>query len=174
MPTIGHLIIGFFLPFLVSFILNKKYLIEINLCFLAGSILPDTWTIIRIFIYPDITKYISWNITHGFMVWIIWGLIFAVIFYFLFKKFSRLQFIQIFLILLSAGWLHLGFDMSTQPVDIVGGFRLDFLDFFTSVRIMKEQDLIIVFYFVFIIIPIILLVVVINKGGLKINEDRIK
>ncbi len=115
------------------------------------------------FIFPDITKYISWNITHGFIIWIIWGLIFASIFYFLFKRIPKLQFIQIFLILLSAGWLHVGFDMTTQPVRIVGNFRLEFLDFFTFVRILKEQDVIVVFYFIFIIIPIILLVVAINK-----------
>jgi len=53
--------------------------------------------------------------------------------------------------------------MTTQPVRIVGSFRLELLDFFTSVRILEEQDFIIIFYFVFIIIPIILLVIAINK-----------
>ena len=164
MPTIGHLIIGIIIPILIYFTLNKKYSIEIILYFLAGSILPDTWTIIRMFIFPDITKYISWNITHGFIAWIIWGFIFSIIFYFSFKKVSKLRFNQIFLTLLSAGWLHLGLDMLTQSVRIIGDFRLEFLDFFTEFEILKEQDFIIVFYFIFIVIPILLLLIEIKKG----------
>ena len=165
MPTIGHILIGIILPFLFCFILNKKYSIEIGLYFLAGSVLPDVWTIIRIFIFPDIIKYISWNTTHGFIAWIIWGFIFAIIFFLLFKKVSKLQFTQIFFVLLVVGWLHLGLDMLTQPVRIIGSFELEFLDFFTSFRILKEQDFIIVFYFVFIIVPVMLLIITINRGN---------
>ena len=156
MPTIGHLIIGILIPILICFALNEKYSIEIGLYFLAGSILPDTYTIIRIFIFPDINKHVSWNITHGIVAWIIWGFIFTSIIFISFRKVSKLKFIQIYVILLIAGWLHLTVDMMTQPVRIIGNFHLSVLDFFTTGSILGEQDFIIVFYII-LVIPIILL-----------------
>jgi len=165
MPTIGHLVIGVLIPLLMYYALNKKICFETELYFIAGSVLPDTYTVIKLFIFPDICKYISWNFTHGFIVWIIWCFIFAFIFQFLFQRISKLRLTQIFIILFSAGWLHLGLDMLSDPVRIVGDYYLSIESFYTPFMIMKEQDFITVFYIVFIILPIALLVVEIRKEG---------
>ncbi len=172
MPTIGHILVAILLPLLISKGLNKKVSIEMMLYFMFGTIFIDIWTIIRIFIFPDIVKYIPWNFTHGFIAWIIWGLIFSAIFYFSFKRISKLHFFQIFFILLIAGWLHLGLDMLIQPVRIVGNFKLEFLDFYTTIKILNEQDFIIIFYIIFIVIPIILLIIWIKKEGLNENIKK--
>jgi len=169
MPTIGHLIIGIIIPILIYFALNKKYSVEVGLYFLAGSILPDIYTIIKMFIFTDIRKYVSWNITHGIVAWIVWGFIFTIIIFISFRKISKLKFTQIYIILLLAGWLHLTIDMMTQPVRIIGNVHLSFSDFFTTETILCEQDFIIVFYII-LIIPIILLtryIKEIKKGEIK-------
>ena len=162
MPTIGHFI-GILIPILLYLGLNKKISLEIELYFIAGSILPDTYTIIKIFIFPDIVKYIPLNITHGFIIWIMWSFIFAIIFYCIFHRISKLQFSQIFFVLLSAGWIHLGLDMLTQPVWIIGDFKLSILSFYTDFKILGEQDFIVIFYLIFLIIPLIILLIVIRK-----------
>ncbi len=163
MPTIGHLVVGILIPFLMYYTTNKKFSIEIELYFIVGSVLPDIYIFVKIFIFPDIYKYIPWNIPHGFIIWILLGFIFTIIFYFSFKKVSKLRLIQIYIILLSAGWLHFGIDMLTQPVRIIGDFNLSISSFYTIFTILGEQDFIIVFYIVFIIIPITLLLVEIRK-----------
>lgn len=163
MPTIGHLVIGIYIPLLMFYILSKKFSIEIVLYFIVGSILPDIYTIIKIFIYPDIYKYIPWNVPHGFLSWIVWGFITAAVLYLLFHRISKLRVIQIFTILLSAGWLHLGLDMTIQQVRIVGDFYLSFSSFYTQLTILGEQDLIVIFYIIFIITPILLLVIEVKK-----------
>ena len=174
MPTIGHLIIGVLIPFLIFHVLNKKFSFEVGLYFIIGSILPDTYTIIKLFIFPDIVKYISWNITHGVVSWIIWGFGFAIGFHILFHKISKLKLKQIFIVLLSAGWLHLGLDMLTQPVRIIGDCYLSILSFYTHVMILEEQDFIVVFYFIFIIIPLLMIITQIRKITLDLNENYIK
>ena len=163
MPTIGHLIIGLLIPILLFYALDKKFSIEIELYFIVGSVLPDTYTIIRLFIFPNIVKYISWNITHGIVAWIIWGFIFAVIFHISFHRVSKMKLKQIFIILLSSGWLHLGLDMLTQSTRLIGNISLSILSFYTPFMILEEQDFIIVFYIVFLIIPIVLLIIEIKK-----------
>ncbi|HUS50538.1 MAG TPA: metal-dependent hydrolase [Candidatus Paceibacterota bacterium] len=163
MPTISHLIIGALIPVLIYVALNKKISIETVLYFIAGSILPDLYTFVKIFVFSDVCKYISWNAPHGVIAWIIWGFVFAIIFHFSFQRFSKLKLKQIFIILLSAGWLHLGLDMLTEPVRIIGDCYLSISSFYTSVMILKEQDFIIVFYVIFIIIPIMLLLIEIRK-----------
>lgn len=168
MPTIGHLVIGILIPLIFYYTLNQKVSIETELYFVIGSILPDTYTIIKIFIYPDIYKYISWNFTHGIIAWIIWAFISTIIFYFSFHRISKLQFVQIFLILLSAGWLHLGNDMLTQPVRIIGDFYLSISSFYTPFMILEEQDFILIFYIIFIIIPIVLLLIEIRSERLEV------
>ncbi len=170
MPTIGHLVIGILIPLIFYYILNQKVSIETELYFVIGSILPDIYTIIKIFIYPDIYKYISWNVPHGIIAWIIWAFISTIIFYFSFHRISKLQFIQIFLILLSAGWLHLGNDMLTQPVRIIGGFCLSISSLYTPFMILEEQDFILIFYIIFIIIPIVLLLIEIRSERLGVLD----
>lgn len=163
MPTVGHLLVGILTPLLIGYVLNKKKIIEISIYFLIGSILPDTYTIIKLFIFPDIIKYISINITHGFIIWIVWSYIFSIVLFFTFRKISKLQFIQIYYIILSAGWLHLGLDMMIQPVRIIGDFHLSIYSFYTSIMILEEQDFVVVFYVFFILIPIIILIIAIKK-----------
>lgn len=169
MPTIGHILLGVVAPVLIGYVLNKKIPIEILIYFLIGSILPDTYTIIRLFIYPDIVEYISFNITHGFIIWIFWSYVFAVIFRSLFYRISKLNFTKIFFILLSAGWLHLGLDMLTQPTIIIGDFSLSILSFYTEFQILGEQDFIVVFYIFFILIPLTLLIMIIKKENNHVN-----
>lgn len=163
MPTVGHLFIGILTPLSIGYVLNKKNIIEILIFFLIGSILPDTYTLIKLFIFTDIVKYIPINITHGFIIWIVWSYILSIVLFFIFRKISKLQFIQIFYIILSAGWLHLGLDMLTQPVRIIGGFHLSVYSFYTSIMILEEQDFVVVFYMFFILIPIIILIMAIKK-----------
>jgi len=158
MPTIGHLIIGIVIPVLIYYTLNKNFSIEICLYFIVGSILIDTYSIIKIFIFPDIVKYITWNVPHGFFSWIICSFIITSIFYLFFRKVSKLRFIQIFYIILLAGWIHLGLDMLVQPVRIIGELNLSILDFYTKFMILEEQDFIVVFYIIFIFIPTLLLI----------------
>ena len=163
MPTAGHLLIGILTPLLIGYVLNKKNIIEISIYFLIGSVLPDTWTIIKFLLFPDIVKYIPINITHGFIIWIVWSCIFSIILFFTFRKISRLRFIQVFYIILSAGWLHLGLDMMIQPVRIIVDFYLSVYSFYTPIMILEEQDFIVVFYLFFILIPIIILIMAIKE-----------
>lgn len=169
MPTIGHLIIGILIPILTYYAINKKFSIEIALYFIAGSILPDTYTIIKIFIFPDICKYISWNIPHGVVSWIILSFMFSAILSSLFYNFSKFKFIKISSILISAGLLHFGLDMLTQPVRFIGDIYLSSSSFYTSFMILFEQDLISIFYVIFIIFPIALLIVEIRKESVLLG-----
>jgi len=167
MPTIGHLIVGVLIPFLTYYALNKKISIETELYFVSGSIIPDTYTIIKIFVFPDICKYISWNIPHGVVSWIILSLMFSAILSSLFYNFSKFR--KISYILISAGLLHFGLDMLIEPVRFIGDIYLSSSSFYTSFMILKEQDFITIFYVFFIIIPIVLLSIEIRKESVLLG-----
>ena len=173
MPTIAHLIIGILIPLLLFYVLGKKFSIGIVLYFTAGSILPDIYSIIKIFIFPYISKskWLFWNAPHGFFSWIYWGFGFAIIFHLLFHRISKIKLHQIFIILLSGGWFHLGLDMFPSPVRVIGNFYISVSSFYTSVMILEEQDFIIVFYVVFLILPLGMLIAEIRKIASDINKN---
>lgn len=162
MPTIGHLFIGIIIPIIFYYISHKKFNFMMGIIFLFGSVLPDTFTILK---EISLLNNNVFNASHGIIAWVWWALLFAGIFKLLTikNKKYKIKFLHIYLILLSAGWLHLGFDMTTQPVRLFWKYNISILSFYTPYEIMGEQDVIIFFYFFFIIIPIILLSIVINK-----------
>ena len=165
MPTIGHIFIGIVISMLFYYSSHKKFTFLMGVVFILGGILPDTFTIIRIFIIPGLKIY---NSSHGVIAWILWALIFSIILKILIIIFKldkkiRMKISYIYLILLSAGWMHLGLDMFGQPVRLFWKYYISIFSFYTPYGIMGEQDIIIFFCLFFMLIPIVLLLIVINK-----------
>ena len=171
MPTIGHLFIGIIISISFYYISYKKFTFLMGIIFIMGSVLPDTFTILRMLFFPDNRIF---NAPHGVIAWILWAFIFAVILkIFIFclikkNKKNSMKFSHIYLILLSAGWIHLGLDMLTDPVRLFWKYNISSSSFYTPYEIIiGEQDVITFFYAFFIVIPFMMLFLITNKNVIK-------
>lgn len=170
MSTIAHPIFALSICILFRFITNKKFTYSMSFLFVISSILPDTFCIMMLLIRTmgrvegNEIKPIR-NLPHEILSsvwgWTIGSLIIAGLLFHLLddqvEERDRLSFKQIYLIILSSGYLHMFIDGFTQWIWIFGDFYICFNSFFTTLGIGGEQDFIVMYFLTFFIFPLFLL-----------------
>ena len=170
MSTIAHPIFALSICILFRFITNKKFNYPMSFLFIISSILPDTFCIMMLLIQTmgrvegDEIEPIR-NVPHELLSsvwgWTIGSLIIAGLLFYLLEdqveERDKLTIKQIYLIILSSGFIHMFIDGFTQWIWIFGDFYICYDSFFTTSGIGGEQDFIIVYFLTFFIFPLFLL-----------------
>jgi len=165
MSSVAHLVIALAFSLSIFFFTKnstRRFNYPLIFIFVIGSILPDLLTILDLIpiLVGEIPYYNPLRYYyHSMSGCVVVSLFFAGFFKNLNKEAkisSKISFIQIYLLLLAAGFMHFGIDMLTEPVRIIDNIYVSIYDFYTPYGVFGEQDLAVVIFIInTFVIPLI-------------------
>lgn len=170
MSTIAHPIFALSICILFRFITDKKFTYPMSFLFVVSSILPDTFCLMMLLIRTmarlegdeiEPVRNLPHELLSSVCGWTIGSLIIAGLLFHLLddqvEERDRLTVKQMYLIILSSGYLHMFLDGFTQWIWVFGDFYICYNSFFTPSGIGGEQDFIVMYFLTFFIFPLFLL-----------------